>query len=62
MGCKTPRSWYEQLKLSLLEIGFFNSVTNSGLFVFKKEVFVVYVLIYVNDILLIGLNSEIFNP
>ncbi|KAL5755730.1 hypothetical protein ACOSQ2_020476 [Xanthoceras sorbifolium] len=51
---QTPRAWFHKLKSSLVEWRFVNSTSNVSLFIKKVGVKVVYVLIYVDDILISG--------
>lgn len=51
---QAPRAWFEKLKATLLTQGFASSVADASLFIYKFRQVIVYILIYVNDILLIG--------
>lgn len=54
-----PSAWYDKLKTALLDWGFINSKSDSSLFIHKKDDKVLYVLIYVDDILLTGPDSTL---
>lgn len=56
---QTPRAWYTALKNVLLEIGFHNSKADSSLFIYKSRVSITcYFLVYVDDFVIIGNNSN----
>lgn len=48
------RAWYEALQNFLISIGFHTSNVNHYLFVKKDQQFIIYLLIYVDEILLTG--------
>lgn len=52
---QAPQAWCEWLSQSLLSLGFKNSLANSSLFVLHRDHDLVYVLVYVDDILIPGL-------
>lgn len=49
---QTPRAWYDMLSCKLLSLGFQNSLADSSLFVFLQNTDLVYVLVYVDDLLI----------
>jgi len=51
------RAWYTALRSSLLALGFFNSKSDSSLFIFNKNDVLLYVLVYVDDLILTGNNT-----
>lgn len=51
---KAPRAWYHELKTYLLSVGFINFVADTSLFILKQGSSFVYMLIYVDDILVTG--------
>lgn len=55
---QAPRAWYDKLKSALLNRGFVNTTTDFGLFVLIEEKVIVYMLIYVDDIFLTGLDTN----
>lgn len=55
---QAPRAWYDMLSQQLLALGFQNSVADSSLFVFHQNTELVYVLVYVDGLLITG-NSQI---
>lgn len=56
---QAPRAWYSELRHYLLSIGFVNSLADTSLFILKKGSDFVYMLIYVDDILLTGTTSTL---
>ena len=55
---QAPRAWYNELRSGLLELGFFNSKSDSSLFIFNRDGILLYVLVYVDDLILTGNNSQ----
>lgn len=51
---QAPRAWYSELKTYLTTIGFRNSLSDTSLFILKHNGDYVYLLVYVNDILITG--------
>lgn len=56
---QAPRAWYLELHNFLLSIGFQNSVADASLFIFKRGHSFVYMLIYVDDILVTGNDNTL---
>ena len=55
---QAPRAWFERFS-SHPHLGFLASVVNSSLFILRHGKFLVYLLVYVDDIVLTG-NSPSF--
>ncbi|KAF3642093.1 putative F-actin-capping protein subunit beta-like [Capsicum annuum] len=55
---QAPRAWYSELKQFLLQIGFQKSNSDSSLFICHQNEALVYILVYVDDIIITGSNSE----
>lgn len=55
---QTPRAWFAMLSSFLLSNGFTNSFTDSSLFILSKDTIVIYLHVYVDDIILTRNNSE----
>jgi len=55
---QAPRAWFTRLSQTLLELGFVSSPVDSSLFMFHHENVHLYLLIYVDDILLTGTSSS----
>lgn len=51
-----PRAWYNALRDFLLRVGFINSLADAPLFVFSSGHLIIYILIYVDDIIVTGNN------
>ncbi|XP_023763032.2 uncharacterized mitochondrial protein AtMg00810-like [Lactuca sativa] len=54
---QAPRAWFQRLSMFLLQQGFRCSHSDSSLFVFHKNSCILYLVVYVDDIILIG-NDE----
>ena len=52
------RAWYTALRSSLFELGFFNSKSDSSLFIYNRDDILFYVLVYVDDLILTGNNNQ----
>lgn len=59
--CQTPRGWYDCLRLTLCTWGFINCSTESSLFVLHRPIGVIWVLVYVDDILVTRSNASLIN-
>lgn len=57
---QAPRAWCSEVKQFLLQIGFQKSNSDSSLFIHHQNGTMVYILVYVDDIIITGSNSEIF--
>ena len=53
---QAPRAWFQRLSAFLISIGFSCSRADTSLFVFKKDACILYLLVYVDDIILTGNN------
>lgn len=56
---QAPRAWFDKLKRFLVSIGFVVSKSNASLFIRITSEFVLYVLVYVDDIIITGSDSSI---
>jgi hypothetical protein len=54
---QTPRAWYTRLSQALLDIGFTSSQVDPSLFTYHAGPIHVFLLVYVNDIILTGNHS-----
>ena len=54
---QAPRSWFSNLSTRLQSLGFSESKADTSLFICQKPDFVIYILIYVDDILVTGSNA-----
>ncbi|XP_057514981.1 uncharacterized mitochondrial protein AtMg00810-like [Actinidia eriantha] len=56
---QAPRAWYDMFSKSLLAQDFINSMSDSSLFIFNKGSDIIYILVYVDDILITGSSSSL---
>ena len=56
---QTPWAWYYELHNYLLSVGFVNSQSDNFLFVLRQTDIIVFLLLYVNDVIVIGSNIGI---
>ena len=56
---QAPRAWFQRLSSFLVSIGFTCSRADTSLFVFKKDANILYLLVYVDDLILIGNNADL---
>ncbi|CAL8121905.1 unnamed protein product [Prunus armeniaca] len=54
---QAPQAWFQCLSSSLLQLQFVGSKMDSSLFVFNDRTTMIYVLVYVDDIIITGNNS-----
>lgn len=55
---QAPRAWYMELKQHLLNIGFVNSLADASLFIYCRGTTILYLLVYVDDIIVTGSDSS----
>jgi hypothetical protein len=55
---QAPRAWYSKLSTRLRELGFVPSKSDTSLFVYRKSGITMYMLIYVDDIILVSSSTE----
>ena len=48
---QAPRVWYSRLSSKLHNLGFISSKSDTSLFIYNKHSIIIYVLIYVDDII-----------
>jgi hypothetical protein len=48
---QAPRAWFSQLSTKLLQLGFYASKVNTSLFIYSSGKVQIFLLIYVNDII-----------
>ena len=54
---QAPRAWFERFAFHLLHLGFIASVADSSLFIFCSTNTIIYLLLYVDDIIVTGNDS-----
>lgn len=55
---QAPRVWFDHLKTTLIHWAFKNTKSDSSLFIYKTQAYVLLILIYVDDILVTGNNEQ----
>lgn len=55
---QAPRAWYLELRNFFVQCGFKNSYADASLFVYSRHNLLVYILVYVDDILVTGNNND----
>jgi hypothetical protein len=58
---QAPRAWFQCLSSSLLELGFIASLVDTSLFVYHHGTVQIFLLVYVNDIIITGSDLSIIN-
>jgi hypothetical protein len=53
---QAPRSWYSRFTTYITSLGFLEAKFDTSLFVFRYDIDTVYLLLYVDDIVLIASN------
>jgi hypothetical protein len=54
---QAPRAWFSRLNGKLLQLGFYASKADVSLFIFNKYGIQMYILIYVDDIIIVSSSS-----
>lgn len=55
---QAPRAWYQELRTYLVQAGFTNSVSDTSLFHLCRPSGMIYLLVYVDDIIITGSNPH----
>ena len=55
---QAPRAWFERFTFHLIHLGFQASFADSSLFIFQSKSTIIYLLLYVDDIILTRNNSK----
>ena len=58
---QAPRAWYQKVKNFLLSSGFKNSYADAFLFVFNVDGHILYLLIYVDDIIITSIDTAVID-
>jgi hypothetical protein len=56
---QAPRAWYARLSTKLLELGFKISKADNSLFYFKNDDVTMFILVYVDDIIITSSKSQV---
>ena len=49
---QAPRTWYNELKIFLIQSGFKNSLADASLFIYNHNNIILYMLVYVDDLII----------
>jgi hypothetical protein len=55
---QAPRAWYSRLSMKLQQLGFVPSKSDTSLFIYNKSTIIIFVLIYVDDIIVRSSSNE----
>uniref|UniRef100_A0A2N9F0Q4 Reverse transcriptase Ty1/copia-type domain-containing protein n=1 Tax=Fagus sylvatica TaxID=28930 RepID=A0A2N9F0Q4_FAGSY len=55
---QAPRAWFSRLSSRLLQLGFHGSLSDMSLFIYKSQSFTMFILIYVDDIIITCSNKS----
>lgn len=55
---QAPRAWYSRLSTKLLDLGFVTSKGDVSLFIFSKADVTMYLLVYVDDIIVVSSSEQ----
>ena len=55
--CQAPQAWYNELRSFLISIGFLKSYSNTSLFIQRYGGHVIYLVVYVDDIIVTGTSE-----
>ncbi len=58
---QAPRAWFQHLNTFLHQLGFLDSKANSSLFTLQGSNYLIFYLVYVDDIILTGTQGAPFN-
>lgn len=58
---QAPRAWFDRFSTFLLGYGFFCSISDSSMFVYRSKNSIMILLLYVDDIILTGNNTTLLN-
>jgi hypothetical protein len=58
---QAPRAWFTRLSTFLLDLGFHASLVDTSLFIFISGTIQIYMLVYVDDIILTGTHTSVIN-
>ena len=55
---QAPRAWYSKLSSKLIDLGFVTSKSDTSLFIYRKFNVTIYMLIYVDDIIITSSSQD----
>ena len=56
---QAPRQWFDRLKITLIRFGFQASKCDPSLFIYKRQAHTIFLLVYVDDIILTSNSSSL---
>ena len=56
---QAPRAWYSRFATHLLSLGFVEAKADTSLFIYRRRIDTVYLLFYVDDIVLTASSAEL---
>ena len=56
---QAPRAWFQRFSSFFIHLGFYCSRADTSLFIFHRQSDIIYLLLYVDDIILTGNNSSL---
>jgi hypothetical protein len=56
---QAPRAWFDKLQTTLLQFGFYASKCDPSLFIYSKDNCLIYMIVYVDDIIVTGNNTPL---
>jgi hypothetical protein len=59
MGSRGTRAWYSRFATYLTTLGFIKAKSDTSLFIFRRASDTVYLLLYVDDIILTAFSTEL---
>lgn len=54
---KSPRAWFDKLSGTWIKLGFIKSKVDDSLFILVQKSYRIYILVYMDDIIIIGSNE-----
>ena len=55
---QAPRAWFPRLSSRLFDLGFHSSKSDTSLFICRNSIYTIYVLIYVDDIIITSSSNQ----
>jgi hypothetical protein len=56
---QAPRAWYSRFATYLTILGFIEAKSDTSMFIFRRDLYTVYLLLYVDDIILTASSTEL---
>ena len=58
---QAPHAWFQRLSSFLIQLGFYCSRADTSIFIFHKHSDIIYLILYVDDIIITGNNSSLLD-